>query len=143
MKTRIIYGLCSLAVISIVGLSIYDLSQTPSPTIVARNNPVAANPSGGEVLGVEDFVTHEVIFTGQSYQPTALTIKQGDSVKFVNQSQRDFWPVLVDQDRDREFSSDQRMQPGQEFSFRFTAFGTWTYSDKLTAGAFGEIVVLP
>ena len=102
--------------------------------------------------------THEVSYTNSGYAPATLTIKAGDTVKFINNSTRATWPASAmhpthtayngtslqqhcpDAEND-DFDACKNIASGASWEFTFTKVGEWAYHDHANAGNFGKIIV--
>lgn len=66
--------------------------------------------------------THEISYTNSCYNPSQISIKAGDTIKFINNSSRDMWPASDQHPSHTEFSDfDSRgsISPGGSYSFTF------------------------
>lgn len=101
-------------------------------------------------------VTTEVIYTdANGFTPDNLTIKVGDTVKFVNRSSGGMWvgsamhpthvvysgTTLKEHCPDTTGTSFDQCESGSEYSFTFTKVGTWGYHDHLNARMYGKVNV--
>jgi len=88
--------------------------------------------------------THIVTYTNDGFSPANLTINQGDTVKFVNGSNRDFSPASNDHPSHTiyaGFDAREDLGPGESYSFTFERVGTWGYHNHELEGHTGTIVV--
>lgn len=88
--------------------------------------------------------THTVTYTNSGFSPSSLTIKQGDTVNFVNQSDRDFWPASNDHPNHTiysDFDARDEIESGGSYSFTFERVGAWGYHNHELEGHTGTIVV--
>lgn len=103
--------------------------QTPAPT-----PPLTPTP-----------VTHTMNYTDSCYSPVNLTIKKGDTVKFVNTaSSRSMWPASNNHPSHTlysEFDASGSIAPGGTYSFTFNKTGAWGYHDHLRSSCTGVITV--
>ena len=132
-----IMGVIAFAVV--VGVGIYGVQSgyinTKSPSV--ENN--------------------EVIYTDAGYDPSPITIKVGDTVKFVNNSSVDFWPASAmhpthtvypgsnitkcnTPEANAIFDACKSLAPGVSWSFLFTEKGKWNYHDHLNVSEYGSVV---
>jgi len=96
--------------------------------------------------------------TAEGFVPSALTIKKGESVTWMNETDRNVWPAsamhpthMVYPGSDIKkcdtaeaatiFDSCAGITPGSSWSFVFNEVGTWKYHDHLRATVFGSITV--
>jgi len=88
--------------------------------------------------------THTITYNGTAFSPSQLTVKTGDTVNFVNNSSRSFWPASGPHPQHTnypEFDPKQGIATGEHWSFTFTKVGSWPFHDHLNATVFGRIVV--
>ncbi len=142
-----------VAVIAVALGAWYFMSQPKIPVINETENV--------EELGTLNATVKEVsviTFTESGYSPNPLTIKAGETVKFVNNSEQDFWPASAmypthtvypgsgiekcDTDaRSSLFDSCEGIAPGDSWEFTFNEVGEWAYHDHLRAKFFGKVIV--
>ncbi len=84
-----------------------------------------------------------MVRTDDGYEPQNLTIKVGDTVVFKNESSEYHWPASDLHPTHGAYPAfDPRtpIAPGEEWSFRFTQAGAWSYHDHLRANLTGVII---
>lgn len=169
MSKPAIFGLVAVAAVVIIGGVMYMQSQnesqeaaqtqttqsestesTPDST-VEETTPTdpASSTDDGQYSGEDDIMspevtTHEITFSGTSYSPSTLTIKNGDVVVFKNNSDKNFWPASANHPTHTlypEFDAKQGIAPGATYQFKFTKVGAWGFHDHLTPSAYGKITV--
>ena len=107
-------------------------------------------PTNGGTL--QEAKTFEVVYNGTAYSPQTLTIKVGDTVKFVNRSATDMWPASAMHPTHKAypttggcigstFDACKDLKPGESWSFKFDIGGSWKYHDHLNPATFGTVVV--
>lgn len=145
-----------------------DRSNTPSsPEIIANsqalnqerasqssnsgqlNEEVSSQSSAGQVkFGAERIV----IYNEAGYSPESISIKNGETVIFKNNSSRSMWPASAMHPSHRvypttggclgsTFDACNGVQPGRDWSFKFDIVGAWKYHDHLHPADRGIIVV--
>lgn len=85
-----------------------------------------------------------VEFTDDGFEPSTLTVKAGDTVKFENKSSDDFWPASNDHPTHLLYPGFDAKKPilsGDSYSFTFTKTGTWGYHNHLEPDVQGTIIV--
>lgn len=101
--------------------------------------------------------TVEVSFTDDGYSPRSITIDAGDTVRFVNNSDSNFWPASAVHPThevydgttlnehctagDVAFDACGPLAPGDSWSFTFNKVGTWNYHDHRTPSFTGSVTV--
>lgn len=98
-----------------------------------------------------------VTYTNNGFSPSSVTINVGDTVRFVNESGRSFWPASAFHPTHTAypgsdikkcgtagastiFDACRDVASGESYSFTFTEKGKWNYHDHLNASAFGSVV---
>lgn len=135
-------------------------SPTPEQNTLATTTPQGGNDQGGEGMdigvdvNVEDAPDAVISFTANGYEPGTVTVKKGDTVRFVNNSTLDTWPasanhpthtVYPQKDASNclgsSFDACKGLKPGEHWDFTFTEVGTWGFHDHLHANRRGSVVV--
>lgn len=161
--------LLGAAVILLLGAGIYvytqQSAQEPVENQPQANNqtsppPAAPSPSPNPdgAPGQQEEADHVITYSDEGYSPAQVTIQQGDTVTFQNNSSRGMWPAsdihpthqAYDGTTMQEhcqnpgattFDSCSAVEPGAEWSFTFTQAGTWRYHDHRRATDTGTIIV--
>ncbi len=111
-------------------------NKSSSNTSQNTNTPSGDNQSNGEV-------TATITFDGNKFNITENTIKSGDKVKIVNDSQTDLefdsdpHPVHTD---NKELNVNM-VAPGESKTFTVTKPGTWGFHNHLNPSQRGSITV--
>lgn len=88
--------------------------------------------------------TYTISFTNSCYSPDTITIANGDTIKFSNNSNKDMWPASDNHPSHTiypEFDAGQSIAPGGSYSFTFTKTGTWGFHDHNKPNCDGVITV--
>ena len=88
--------------------------------------------------------THKIEMTPTGFAPKELTIKKGDTVKFVNKDNKKRWPasgVHPSHQICPGFDAIGGINPGQSYSFTFKEIKTCPMHDHLLPTQFGKIIV--
>ncbi|MHB0977843.1 MAG: cupredoxin domain-containing protein [Minisyncoccota bacterium] len=90
-------------------------------------------------------VTNTVTYDGTTFTPSTLTIKQGDSITFINNSTGGM-SVASDPHPSHsiypEFDQYKTSSKGQKtFTFVFDKVGTWGFHNHLNSSAVGSVTV--
>jgi plastocyanin len=88
------------------------------------------------VAGPAGAATKTINIYGSTFTPKSATITEGDTVTWVNRDNANH-QILADKG---QFVS-PILRPGQRYSFRFNAAGTYTYKDELNRKLAGTIKV--
>ncbi len=109
-------------------------STTPPPPSVETVTPP---PSGtSEVPPPSSSTSQEIVITmnDSAYTPDKVTVKKGDTVKFLNAGAEDRWPASNIHPTHQifpEFDPKRPVGPGQSWSFTFDKAGIWRCHDHL------------
>lgn len=142
MKTFFI--LLVVIVVVIVGAYIAFPAKDQAGQIEYTNDP-----SGKVYVGN---ASYSIFFTNEGYSPDTLTIKKGDQVIFVNQSDMDFWPASAIHPTHEvypegggclgsAFDACDALTPGTSWAFTFNEVGEWKFHDHLSPNFTGTIIV--
>jgi plastocyanin len=85
-----------------------------------------------------------VHMTAAGFSPSVVTIRQGQTVKFVNDSGQGYWPASNPHPIHTDypgFDAGNTVQPGGSWSFTFDRVGRWGYHNHLSPETKGTIVV--
>ncbi len=85
-----------------------------------------------------------IIFTDDGFSPKSIIINRGDTVTFINQSQKNMWPASDYHPSHgiyKAFDSQKPLMPGERWKFKFNISGSWTYHDHLSSLRKGKILV--
>lgn len=118
--------------------------------IAAACNNTAQTPANNNTQSSQG--QNEVAYTGSGFSPSTLTVKNGDTVTFVNNSSSDMWvasnPHPIHDGYPTSggcisstFDSCSNIAPGQSWSFKFDITGNWGYHNHLNPSQGGTIVV--
>lgn len=86
---------------------------------------------------------YTVTYTNNGFSPANLSVFEGSTVTFVNDSSGSMWvasnphPVHTDFP---EFDSKRGVAPGETYEFTFTEGGTYDYHDHLSPSNVGTII---
>lgn len=131
------------------------IGPSPSPTPSATPAPTPS-PSGVslDVVSNTDEPDAFVTYSDSGYAPASVTIKKGDMVRFVNNSNREMWPASAIHPTHAvypqksasdclgsSFDACKAVPPGGSWEFTLSEIGTWRYHDHLSASKTGTIVV--
>lgn len=150
-----------IAVIIIVGAVFFLKKEATAPstddTNVAQATPtptLTPTPSATPISGTTPTPTAtttapktvEVTYTTAGFSPSTITIKKGDTVKFINNTSSGIKPASnphpVHTDYP-EFVSPDDIAQGGSWSFTFTKVGTWGYHNHRNESKTGTIIVTP
>jgi plastocyanin len=144
-----------VAVLLIAGSLYYFFQNTP---YITAYTPPPHEPAGHGVVGNvkldKDSFDVTITYTDSGFDPAAITIKQGQRVRFLNNSHETFWPAsgvhpthsLYPEKESTDclgssFDACQDLKPGEYFDFTFYYLGTWPFHDHLHPVNTGSITV--
>jgi len=134
-----------------------QMADTDVNVELGGNSPVATTTDDEPGAG-EDTFDALVSFTADGFSPSPVTIKKGQTVRFVNNATVDVWPASAahpthrvypgsdiakcgTQQQSVIFDSCRGLKAGEFWEFTFNEVGTWNYHDHLNASKFGRIIV--
>lgn len=122
-------------------------TQQGTRDITAENNATASLE--GDMI--EEIV---VAYTDSGFEPRSVTIQEGQTVRFVNQSSRGMWigsdshpthtlyPVTSESDcLGSSFDTCESLQNGESWEFTFGEVGSWGYHNHVQASHRGTVIV--
>lgn len=155
-----------IAVVLIVGFLFYKSSRAPevappdtvSPSADVESGDTAPTPAPPAPPSETSGKEHTVAFASDAFTPKTLTIKKGDTVRWVNNSDRDIWPASAIHPKHRVYPGSDidkcgkvpagtifdacgGVSPDSSWSFEFNEVGEWHYHDHLRSSVTGIIVV--
>lgn len=145
-----------VVVVAVGGFMFYQNSHAPvaapgTPT----PSPEPAPTPAPQTKGAE----HKVVFVSDAFSPKEITIKKGDVVTWVNNSDRNIWPASAihpthsvypgsgiekcdTPDKGKIFDAcSPGIASGDSWSFQFNEVGEWRYHDHLRSTVYGKITV--
>ncbi|KKS80182.1 MAG: Plastocyanin [Candidatus Woesebacteria bacterium GW2011_GWC1_43_10b] len=150
-----------LVLVAVLGLWYFmSQPQVPAPAVVDEEveGQNVTVPIPNEKANEADNAQNVITFTESGFAPSPLTIKVGETVKFVNNSESDFWVASamhpthkaypgsdIDKcgtaEEDNIFDACGGIAPGGSWEFIFNEVGEWGYHDHLKANFFGKVIV--
>lgn len=85
-----------------------------------------------------------VVYNNDGFNPKELKIKKGQTVKFINQSDRKMWVASNDHpahDLYPEFDQKEITERGTTYEFKFDKPGSWGYHNHMYSNHIGTIIV--
>ncbi|MBI3336567.1 hypothetical protein HYZ98_03320 [Candidatus Peregrinibacteria bacterium] len=121
-------------------------SLGPSMPPPASSHSAGSGPSAASAQTSSRALIGTVLIrlTGQSFDPTKVTISAGETVTWINETEELFWPasdVHPTHELLPVFDAKRPLQRSQTFSFTFTEPGDWTFHDHLSPWATGVVHV--
>lgn len=124
------------------------VTDSTTTTVVKVDTETNENPN--------DPKTYVVEMTAQNFSPKILSIKAGDTVKFINKDTMNHWPATNFHPTHTNypgsdinncgqttpmFDSCKALAPNESFEFTFNSKGSWDYHDHINGNFSGTIVV--
>jgi len=134
-------------------------TTTDTSTNTGANEPASTTTTGGVDVGVSVDTTPmsaTVTYTANGFASSAVTIKKGGTVTWVNEGEGTMWVAAASHpthtsysgttlsehcDNTTETSFDQ-CQNGGIYSFTFDKVGKWNYHNHSRASHFGSVTVV-
>lgn len=134
--------------ILVISIGVVAIMSVAGVLYLRTNSPVAVDDAqaGGGILGEEVEADVVIRRVAGGYEPNIVTIQQGDTVSFVNDSEEFHWPASDLHPTHgiyAAFDSREPIPPGEIWSFTFERVGEWTFHDHLRANYIGLITVEP
>lgn len=104
--------------------------------------PSANAPTGSSAITAEADVI--IVRTAEGYEPKEVTIKRGDVVEFMNESEEFHWPASDLHPTHGVYPEFDPLRPiavGESWKFQFDKAGVWKYHDHIRANKVGTITV--
>ena len=147
MHKNYIWTIIAIIIIAL-GIIFLGSKRTVAPTDI-ENETVTASQTQTEAENPTETpapMTATVVYTDAGFSPQTLTIAQGGSVTFINQTTAGKMSVASDEHPAHtiypEFDQYKTSARGQkEFTFTFTKSGTWNYHDHIKANFGGTVIV--
>jgi plastocyanin len=157
-KERIgIFG--GVVLVALVVAGIYFLAPHAQPESehsaapVSDIAPPSITPEMDMVIKSGAPFQYIVSYTDTGFEPRTITVKKGETIRFVNNSSQPLlWVAssgesgkVYPSDRSKcgqsEFDSCATIDPGAFWQFSFTKSGTWSYKNNANTKETGEVLV--
>ncbi len=127
----------SLLIVLAVGGWIFMKQPGDVPTATSTADAPSSRLPEGEVVA-------EVVMGADGYEPSTVTLKAGQAIRFVNSSDGKRWPasnIHPTHDIYPEFDPKKELGPGETWTFTFRQKGSWRMHDHLFPYMKGLITV--
>ena len=104
-----------------------------SPSAMAQTTPEAMAKAAATIT-----------YTDSGFVPSSVTIKTGETVQWVNQSNKPMWVASSPHPQHTDYPGFDELtgvEKGKSYTFTFTKVGTWKFHNHLTPKDFGSVVV--
>lgn len=123
---------------------------TPSPegddSVILNEDQ--GNTSGTHLSGTislpQEKATWTVSYDNTGFSPRTLSIKKGDTVRFVNNSNEDMWVASNPHPAHSDlagFDAGRAYISNEIYTYTFTQQGTWNYHNDIHSSLEGSVVV--
>jgi len=85
-----------------------------------------------------------IVYNNDGFYPQEITIRKGDTIRFINQSDRKMWVASDNHpahDIYPEFDQKDISLRGTEYKFKFDKTGTWGFHNHMFSSHVGKIIV--
>lgn len=151
-----------LAIIAIGGFLYFERADAPTEELETTSNEqteaitAAPNENAGQGASLESDMIEDIVvtYTDNGFEPKAVSVNAGQTVRFVNQSSRGMWvgtdphpahtgyPEKTAKDcKGSAFDACKTIAAGQSWSFTFNQKGTWGYHNHVQTRDVGTITV--
>lgn len=159
---KFIIAIIFVAIVILGGYFFFNSTYQPTSSVYQpsyeQTSPqpnINTQPSVAEVPTVNENI---ITYTDTGYSPNTITIKNGETIIFKNQSSRSMWPASAMHPTHRLYSDtslDEHCPDttnsafdactgilfGAQWSFKFNKTNSWKYHDHLSPNNFGTIIV--
>lgn len=126
-----------------------EIPPTPSPEgdasiILNEDQGLASNTLKGSISLPQENATWTLSYSGNTFSPQSLTIKKGDTVRFVNNSDEDMMIVSNPHPEHTDLpslNSEKSLAPGGVYVYTFKNEGTWKYHNHSNPSVTGTVIV--
>ncbi|HOX40930.1 MAG TPA: cupredoxin domain-containing protein [bacterium] len=132
-----------LASVAVISAKIPDQAPPNIPAIEENKDSEINTEEGSqdESTAPKEYM---ISFTDSGFSPSEITIKKGDTISFINNSEMQMWVASAPHPQHTdypEFDTKKGYAPGEMYSFKFEKAGTWRYHDHLNPERTGTINV--
>jgi plastocyanin len=155
LRTPVIVLVALLVVVAITAIVSLSLPFSPQPSAAIPSRQVPPlTPEMQAVLAKSHGFQALVSYTDRGFEPSTITIKKGETVRFTNNSSGDLlWVASTGTMSGKVYPADsaacgqsafdvcQSLKPHEFWEFTFTAAGTWSYQNNLDPSQTGIVRV--
>jgi len=163
VNKEIAIGAFTLVVALAIALAVAFFSQsTPPSTPAPAPATTTASPTSGEAPALSPEAAaafakshgfqYLVSYTDRGFEPPALSVKKGETVRFSNNSKDDLWIAATDQAGalypnvangcgSSALDTCKALKGGDFWEFTFDVSGTWSYKNNSDTSKTGTVTV--
>jgi len=157
MDSRWLGVIVLIIILGVGGWYVFSHPVTPAP--VTEETPIVTESATTTEEAIPAGPV-TVMYTSTGFSPGSVSIAEGQTVKWINQSSGEMWvaaavhPTHMAYDGTTKnahcavgytgtipFDACESVGPGESYSFTFTKADTWKYHDHVHATMFGTVVV--
>lgn len=146
-------GILAVILIAIAAILVFfgawPMWQQPAP---AQSGPPPITPAEEQLLKNYPSFQYLISYTDTGFAPSTLTVKQGQTVRFTNNSSRQLWVASIGQGSTQiypgtsscggsAFNSCIVLNPGDFWEFTFDQSGAWEFQNALNKDDTGTVTV--
>lgn len=153
MKDTYLVVIALFAVLAFEGLVLFASQAITSQALVTGYNEKQSSAS----FDATSPLSHEVRFTTRGFVPASLTVKQGTTVTFINDTKESMWVGSDEHPSHTGYAGTSKKEHcpdtpgtafdqcsvGDSYTFTFNKIGTWSYHNHMNAGFKGSVTVTP
>lgn len=137
----------AVIVLLIAGFLVYNTTKTQTtpttePSVTSAIPTTIQEQTGTSAAMPETSMT--ITYTDSGFSPKSITVKLGDTVKFMNNSSKMMWVASAPHPTHTNypaFDAKKGSAAGESYSFTFDKAGTHNYHNHLNPTDFGTVVV--
>lgn len=136
------------------GYVLWQNNSTPATSNTETPDTTGNTNIDDENAGAEDNFAASVAYSEGGFSPGSVTVRKGQTVRFLNTSDENTWPASVVHPTHgvypektasdclgSAFDACRGLIPGEMWDFTFNQVGEWKYHDHLHPSKFGSITV--
>ncbi len=158
MEGRNIGIIVAVLVVLAAGWYLFKGTPAQAPTTTEQTVPTGTTEPANPAASSAPAASATVTYTDQGFSPASITVKQGTTVAFVNNSSDSMWVASAVHPDHTAYSGTTRAQhcpdttgtafdectavpAGTTYTFTFTKVGTWKYHNHVEPSATGSVTV--
>ena len=128
-----------------------NTATTPTPSANTVTTPITSQPTTTQPIKPTTPTANttaqadvEITYTDSGFAPTTITIKEGQTVRFLNTSNKLMWVASDPHPTHTDYPGFDQLTAvakGKDYVFTFTKIGTWGYHNYLGRSHTGSITV--
>ncbi len=168
-KKGLVIGILAVVLVVLVGFAIFWVITGKKSASSEEDVTFSVDEEQNLVIAPGENMERRIEITSSGFSPQTVTIKQGESVTWINKQSNPSWPASAlhpthtvypgvnyeeggtyggskgcnseGDSKDGAFDPCRGLEEGESWSFTFEQVGSWGYHDHLQLGKFGKIIV--